>query len=89
MTQAANGSTNNDISVTVKGENTESLRTGAEQVEAALAGIPGLTDVRSNLAEQRKVLEVQVDHEKAADLGFTQAEIGQAVANALRGTKVG
>ncbi len=89
VTQAANGSTNNDISVTVKGENTESLRTGAEQVEAALAGIPGLTDVRSNLAEQRKVLEVQVDHEKAADLGFTQAEIGQAVANALRGTKAG
>ena len=89
VTQAANGSTNNDISVTVKGENTEALREGAEQVEAALKGVPGLTDVRSNLADQRNVLEVQVDHKKAADLGFTQAEIGQAVANALRGTKVG
>ena len=89
VTQAANGSTSTDISVTVKGENSESLRKGAEQVQAALEGIPGLTNVTSNLAEQRKVLEVQVDHKKAADLGFTQAEIGQAVANALRGTKVG
>jgi HAE1 family hydrophobic/amphiphilic exporter-1 len=89
ITQAANGSTSTDISVTVKGENSESLRKGAEQVQAALQGIPGLTNVTSNLAEQRKVLEVQVDHKKAADLGFTQAEIGQAVANALRGTKVG
>ena len=89
ITQAANGSTSTDISVTVKGENSESLRKGAEQVQAALEGIPGLTNVTSNLAEQRKVLEVQVDHKKAADLGFTQAEIGQAVANALRGTKVG
>ena len=89
ITQAANGSTSTDISVTVKGENAESLRKGAEQVQAALEGVPGLTNVTSNLAEQRKVLEVQVDHKKAADLGFTQAEIGQAVANALRGTKVG
>src|SRR6478735_5390426 len=89
ITQAANGSTSTDISVTVKGENSESLRKGTEQVQAALEGIPGLTNVTSNLAEQRKVLEVQVDHKKAADLGFTQAEIGQAVANALRGTKVG
>jgi multidrug efflux pump subunit AcrB len=89
ITQAANGSTSTDISVTVKGENSESLRTGSEQVQAVLEGIPGLTNVTSNLADQRQVLEVQVDHEKAADLGFTQAEIGQAVANALRGTKVG
>ena len=89
ITQAANGSTSTDISVTVKGENSESLRKGAEQVQAALEGVPGLTNVTSNLAEQRKVLEVQVDHKKAADLGFTQAEIGLAVANALRGTKVG
>ncbi len=89
ITQAANGSTSTDISVTVKGENAESLRKGSEQVQAVLEGIPGLTNVTSNLADQRKVLEVQVDSEKAADLGFTQAEIGQAVANALRGTKVG
>ncbi len=89
VTQAANGSTNNDISVTVKGENAEALRKGADQVQAALEGVPGLTDVRSNLAEQRKVLEVQIDHKRAADLGFTQAEIGQAVTNALRGTNVG
>lgn len=89
VTQAANGSTSNDITVTVKGENTEDLRKGADQVEAAVKAIPGLTDVTSNQAEQRKLLEVKVDSKKAADLGFTQSEVGQAVAGALRGTKVG
>jgi HAE1 family hydrophobic/amphiphilic exporter-1 len=89
VTQAANGSTNNNITVTVKGENTDDLRTGSEQVQAALATVPGLTDITSNLADQRKLLEVKVDQKKAADLGFTQADVGQAVGNALRGTKVG
>lgn len=89
VTQAANGSTNTDLSVTVKGENLEDLRTGAEQVENAIAAIPGLEDVTSNLAEERKLLQVRVNSKRAADLGFTQAEIGQAIAGALRGTKVG
>ncbi|HET9647629.1 MAG TPA: efflux RND transporter permease subunit [Microlunatus sp.] len=89
VTQAANGSTNNNITVTVKGENTDDLRVGAERVQSELASVPGLTDITSNLAEQRKLVEVKVDQKKAADLGFTQAEVGQAVGNALRGTKVG
>ena len=89
VTQTANGSTNNNITVTVKGQNSEDLRLGAERVQAELATIPGLSDVTSNLAEQRKLLEVQVDKKKAAAQGFTQADVGQAVASALRGTKVG
>ncbi|MFT4166588.1 MAG: efflux RND transporter permease subunit [Microlunatus sp.] len=89
VTQAANGSTNNNISVTVKGDNIEDLRKGAEQVQAALGQIPGLTDITSNLAQERQLLEVKIDSKAAADLGFTQSEIGQAIAGALRGTKVG
>ena len=89
VAQAANGSTNNNVTVTVKGDNIDDVRKGSETVQAEIAKIPGLTDVSSNLAEQRKVLEVQVDQRKAADLGFTQAEVGQAVAGAITGTKVG
>ena len=84
-----NGGTNSDVTVTVTGEDARDLRTGAQQVEALLTGIPGLTDVRSDLAEQRKVLQVDVDQRKAAAQGFTQAEVGQAVVSSLRGTQVG
>jgi len=86
---ANNGSTNNDITVTVKGENADDLRAGAERVQSDLKGVAGLTDVRSDLSEQRKVLKVAVDRKKAAAVGFTQADVGQVVTGALRGTPSG
>ena len=86
---ADSGATNNDVTVTVSGENADNLRTGAQRIERLLGTVDGLTDVRSDLAEQRKVLRVDVDLKKAAAQGFTQSEVGQAVANALQGTQVG
>jgi multidrug efflux pump subunit AcrB len=89
VTTTNNESTTNDLTVTVSSENTRNLRTGAQQIEQELETIPGLTDIRSNLEEQRKLLRVNVDKKKAASLGFTQGEVGQAVSSALRGTQVG
>ena len=50
---------------------------------------PGLVDVSSDLSDRRPLLAVTVNKRKAAALGFTQAEIGQVIANTLNGTKVG
>ncbi len=83
------GAANNDVSVVVSGGNADTLRTGATATQQLLVSVPGLADVRSDLADQRNVLKVDVDRRKAADAGFTQAEVGQAVANALTGTKAG
>jgi multidrug efflux pump subunit AcrB len=84
-----NEGTTSDLTVTVSSENTKDLQTGATRIEQELETVPGLTDMSSNLEEQRKVLRVSVDKEKAASLGFTQGEVGQAVSSALRGTRVG
>jgi len=89
VTTTNNESTTNDLTVTVSSENTRDLQTGAQQIEQELETIPGLTDIRSNLEEQRKLLRVNVDKKEAASLGFTQGEVGQAVSSALRGTQVG
>ena len=35
------------------------------------------------------MLKVILDKKKAASLGFTQGDVGQAISNALRGTRVG
>ena len=83
------GATDNDVSVLVSGDNSEALQPAADQVEALLRTVDGLTDIRSDQAEQRKVLRVQVDLERASRQGFTQAEVGQAVAGAVTGTPVG
>ena len=71
------------------GDDEADLRAAAEQVETMLSTTPGLIDVTSDLSDQRPLLRVDVDRRKAARLGFTQAEVGQAIANALRGTEVG
>ena len=89
VTTTNNEGTSNDLTVTVSSENTTDLQTGAKRIEAELETIPGLSDITSNLEEQRKLLRVNVDKKKAASLGFTQAEVGQAVSSALRGTPVG
>jgi HAE1 family hydrophobic/amphiphilic exporter-1 len=89
VTMTNNEGTSNDLTVTVSSENTRDLQTGATRIEQELETIPGLTDISSNLEEQRKVLRVSVDKKKAASLGFTQGEVGQAVSTALRGTRVG
>jgi multidrug efflux pump subunit AcrB len=89
VTMTNNEGTSNDLTVTVSSENTRDLQTGATRIEQELETIPGLTDISSNLEEQRKVLRVSVDKKKAASLGFTQGEVGQAVSGALRGTRVG
>jgi multidrug efflux pump subunit AcrB len=89
VTMTNNEGTSNDLTVTVSSENSTDLQTGAKRIEQELETIPGLTDIRSNLEEQRKLLRVNVDKKKAASLGFTQADVGQAVSSALRGTPVG
>jgi multidrug efflux pump subunit AcrB len=89
VTSTNNESTTNDLTVTVSSENTTSLETGAKRVQQELAGIQGLTNVQSNLEEQRKVLKVNLNGKKAASLGFTQGDVGQAISSALRGTRVG
>jgi multidrug efflux pump subunit AcrB len=89
VTMTNNEGTSNDLTVTVSSENTTDLQTGAKRIEQELETIPGLGEISSNLEEQRKLLRVNVDKKKAASLGFTQAEVGQAVSSALRGTPVG
>ena len=89
VTITNNEGTSNDLTVTVSSENTTDLQVGAKRIQAELETIPGLAEIGSNLEEQRKLLRVNVDKKKAASLGFTQAEVGQAVSSALRGTPVG
>jgi multidrug efflux pump subunit AcrB len=89
VTTTNNQSTANDLTVTVSSDNTESLESGAKRVQQELESVPGLTNIQSNLEEQRNVLRVNLNKKKAASLGFTQGDVGQAVSSALRGTRVG
>lgn len=54
-----------------------------------LASVPGMRNVRTDLTNAKTMLKVDVDAVAAANVGMVQAQIGQAVTQAIRGTKVG
>lgn len=73
----------------VESSDPNNLAAASDQVLAMMKGVPGLTNVTSDLTDARKMLAVDVKEKKAAELGMTQASIGQAVARAVRGQQIG
>ncbi|MFJ7148106.1 efflux RND transporter permease subunit [Streptomyces sp. NPDC100445] len=76
---------NQDLSVVVKAADPKALRTAAEQVRSAVAGLDHVTDVTSDLAQSVPRISVRADA-KAAAVGFDDEKLGAAVAQAVRGT---
>lgn len=83
------GFSSDSIDVIVQAPDAQALRAAAETVTGAMAKIEGLRDVSSNLEASAPRIEVTVDREKAAAKGLSEAQIGQAVAQAFRGAPLG
>ncbi|MBZ4015156.1 efflux RND transporter permease subunit [Streptomyces purpurogeneiscleroticus] len=79
---------NQDLSVVVKAADADVLKDAAEQVRKKVAGLDDVTDVTSDLAQSVPRISVTAN-EKAAAAGYSQATLGQAVAQAVRGTTSG
>ncbi len=77
------------VVVYVESSDPDQLQAANDEVVAMMEGIPGVTNVASDLADARDMLAVTVNDPKAADLGMTQASIGQAVARSVRGQLIG
>ncbi|HEX4818460.1 MAG TPA: efflux RND transporter permease subunit [Nonomuraea sp.] len=86
----AGGGFNADtVSVIVRGPDAGTLRAAAEEVRRAMGQVSGLRDVSSNLESSAPRIEVVVDRAEAAERGLSEAQIGQAVAQAFRGAPLG
>jgi HAE1 family hydrophobic/amphiphilic exporter-1 len=83
------GGSTNQLQVIVQATDPAALARAAERVRAAMADIPEVVDVSSSLAESAPRIEVLVDREAAAEAGFTEAAVGQLVAQAFRGSPLG
>ncbi|MCX6466132.1 MAG: efflux RND transporter permease subunit, partial [Pseudonocardiales bacterium] len=77
------------LAVDVRADDPDVLAEAAGLVERAVADIPGAADVRNNLAAAQSTVDVAVDRRLAAEQGLTEAQVGQVVATALRGSTVG
>ncbi|PZG12285.1 efflux RND transporter permease subunit [Nonomuraea aridisoli] len=77
------------IDVIVQAPETEALREATDAVESAMRDVPELRDLSSNLETSAPRVEVVVDRQKAAARGLSEAQVGQAVAQAFRGAPLG
>lgn len=71
----------------VSGEHLPTLRAQAEKVAAAMRANPHLSDVQFDWDEPSKVLRLEVDQDKARQLGVSTSELAQLLNTALIGLK--
>ena len=78
-----------NVAVVVESGDPEALRAASDQVVGVLRGVPQLADVRTDLTEAKQMLKVDIDPAAAAEVGMVQSQVGMAVTEAVRGTRVG
>ncbi|MFE0103748.1 efflux RND transporter permease subunit [Streptomyces sp. NPDC059009] len=85
---AGDGFGSQDLSVVVKAADGDVLRKASEEVRTEVAKIDDVTDVTSDLSQSIPRISVKANA-KAAEAGFDDTTLGQAVAQAVRGTTSG
>jgi HAE1 family hydrophobic/amphiphilic exporter-1 len=79
----------NQVVLYVESADSQKLRAGSDQVVAMLKRIGGVSNISSDLTDAKKQLSVQIDEQAAADAGMLQAQVGVAVSQAVKGSKIG
>ena len=77
------------VSVRVIGKDFKVLGDLSDRVRAAIASVPGLVNVRSDLEDARPELSFHVDRRRAMLLGVNTALVGNFLKTAVFGNKVG
>jgi len=74
-----------DISVGVVGEDLDVLESAARQILGRLQNIEGMGSIQIGRDERIPQVIIRLDEEKAADMGISSAEAGQAIRSAVDG----
>ncbi len=77
------------IDIALKGTDEAALAQAGQQVEKMMNELPGFRSVTSDLADQSTVLQVNVNEAAAAKYGMSQATVGAAANEALKGATIG
>jgi hydrophobic/amphiphilic exporter-1 (mainly G- bacteria), HAE1 family len=77
------------IQLQLQGPETEELSRLADEVAAAVRGVPGAVDVGLSTRGQKPELDVQLDRGLAGALGVTVGQVAQALRPAFAGIDVG
>lgn len=76
----------NDVSISIHGDDLDLLTRLGQDVIRQLNGIAGLESLEPSSDEASPQLSIEIDRQRASDLGLNVAEVGQTVRTALDGS---
>lgn len=82
---AALMSTGNNVTITLTGDQIESLKLGASSVEEALAKVPGVLKVRNDFSQSKMKAKMIIDQQKAINEGLSPSSISSQIYSLLNG----
>jgi len=77
------------VVIRIYGQDLEVLREKADEVRAALEGIPGIADLKKELHMETPQVEIEVDLAKAQAHGLKPGDVRRAAAFLMQGEEVG
>lgn len=83
------GSSDDGVTVEIRGFNLDTLRVLSDQVYAVIGGIDGVTDVNRSFDAGTPQQEFILDRRKIADLGLTPRDVTEVVETAIAGSRAG
>jgi HAE1 family hydrophobic/amphiphilic exporter-1 len=82
------GSRNADVQYVVRGPDLDKLAVYAEQLATQMRKLPDAVDVDSSLITGKPEVRVEIDRERASDLGVSVADIAQTLGAMVAGQEV-
>ena len=75
--------TSSTVDITLKAATTADLRTASDTMVAAMEGVPGSSEVATNLAASQPVVQVKVDRAKAVAAGLSEEQVAGVLASTI------
>lgn len=83
------GGSSKPVSISIKGNDQETLEALAKEVEKMVRTVPGVIDISNSSSIKSTELRVNIDSLAAAQYGIATSDIGISIRTALAGTKTG
>ena len=77
------------VDIRIYGQDLDALREQAKQVKAALGDVKGLTNLHADLPRVEPTVQIELDLEKAKEVGVKPGDVRRAAATLLSGLQVG
>lgn len=82
-TQQGGFGTSSTVDITLRAATSADLRTASDAMVDAMSGVPGTSEVATNLAASQNVVQVKVDRAKAVASGLNEQQVAGTLASTI------